>query len=469
MVDMIYTPLIITVITDKRRRISWKTNKKNLLQLAWNLLFKICANLILFLRNIIQSEDFISHYRQCKPQFTRTRKLPFHIVILFLLSLLRGSYQNELDRFFKALLRFDVAKRIVTKAALCKARMKLKYQAFIELNFRLIQFFMQHFCLKTWMGFRLVAIDGSTIRLPRTADIEKHFGQWKVRQGRPSPMARLSQLYDTLNHITIDAIISPKRIGERELAAQHIRHILPTDLILMDRGYPAWWLFALIISMCANFCARISSKWTIVQSFLQSGAKESIIYLPLTFTSMKQAHKLNLALTPLKLRLLRFEMDGKIQVLITSLIDTKMYPYEIFVDLYHKRWPVEEDYKIIKSRIELENFSGQSALSVYQDFHAKVFLKNLVSVLSSPINDALADITTEQVLDYKINFTQAISKTRDVLILLFNFSKSKLYQLIRDLQEVFMKTIEPIRPGRKYPRRRMASSRRHFLCYKPIS
>ena len=61
-------------------------------------------------------------------------------------------------------------------------------------------------------------------------------------------MARLSQLYDPLNKITVDAIISPKHIGERELAAQHFLNIMPTDLVLMDRGYPAWWLFALITS-----------------------------------------------------------------------------------------------------------------------------------------------------------------------------------------------------------------------------
>ncbi|MBW2602874.1 MAG: hypothetical protein JRE28_00980 [Deltaproteobacteria bacterium] len=76
---------------------------------------------------------------------------------------------------------------------------------------------------------------------------------------------------------------------------------------------------------------------------------------------------MGLDLRPLKMRLIRIENAGKIQVLITSLTDTKLYPYEVFADLYHKRWPVEEDYKIIKCRIEMENFSGQSALSVYQE------------------------------------------------------------------------------------------------------
>jgi len=469
-IDMVYYLLISKIIFHKERSIPCQKNVNYLLMLAQNLLSKICAKLIDFLKNIIISPEFIARHRQSDTDFTRTRKMPFHLLIVFLLNVLRGSYQDQLDRFFKILFRLDVANRVVSKAALTKARMKLKYQAFIELNHHLNSFFEKNFNPKTWFGFRLLIIDGSMIRLPRCEDIAKHFGVWKVRQGRPSPMARISQLYDTLNKITVDAIISPKHIGERELAAQHLLNIMPTDLVLLDRGYPAWWLFALITSLEANFCVRIScTKWKIVRSFFQSNAKESIILLPPPTTSIKTARQMGLDLRPLKMRLIRIENAGKTQVLITSLTDTKLYPYEVFAELYHKRWPVEEDYKIIKCRIEMENFSGQSALSVYQDFHAKVLLKNMVSVLAMPVNDILANSMTTRKYDYQINFTQAISKSKDVIALLFQQTTSKLIQLIESLQDIFLKTIEPIRPGRKYPRRHNVSCRKYFLNYKPIA
>ena len=92
------------------------------------------------------------------------------------MNFVRGSYQDELDRFFKALFRFDVAKHIVSKAALTKARLKLKYQTFVELNSYLIANFEKHFNLKTWNGIRLLTIDGSLIRLPHSEDIARHFG-----------------------------------------------------------------------------------------------------------------------------------------------------------------------------------------------------------------------------------------------------------------------------------------------------
>ena len=467
---MVYSLSISLAISKFERSTPCRNFIKNLSQLARNLLSKICAELFGFIKQIINSTDFIHRHRQTPTDFSRNRKLPAHTLIAFLLSFLRGSYQNELDRFFYTLSRSDTIKRVVSKAAFSKARMKLKYQAFIELNHKLNQFFENHFRLKTWRDFRLLAVDGSTVRLPHTEDIQNHFGVWGVRQGRPSPMARLSQLFDPLNKITVDAIISPKSQGERQLAANHLLHLMPNDLLLLDRGYPAWWLFALILSMDAQFCARISKKWKIVQSFLASGEKQRIVWLTIPNTSVKPAKDLGLDRQPLKLRLVRLGSEDKPVVLITSLIDTHKYPYELLSDLYHLRWPVEEDYKAAKCRIELENFSGKSASSVYQDFHAKVVMKNIVSILALPVNDMLAkDTNATRKYDYQVNFTHALATAKNLMPLLFQRSKRKIKLIIDSLFKLFDNTTEPIRPGRKYPRKHRVSSRKFYTNYKPIS
>ncbi|MDL1967867.1 MAG: hypothetical protein LWW97_04800 [Deltaproteobacteria bacterium] len=60
--------------------------------------------------------------------------------------------------------------------------------------------------------------------------------------------------------------------------------------------------------------------------------------------------------SPLRLRLVRIELEsGEVEALITSLTDLQTYPHDIFMNLYHKRWPVEEDYKMMKTRIEVGN------------------------------------------------------------------------------------------------------------------
>ena len=466
---MVYSLSIIITPYHYKRSIPCQENAKNQWLLARNLLFKICAELIIFIKKIILSPDFIERNRHSDKSFTRQRKLPFQVLIAFLLNFVRGSYQDELDKFFKAINRFDVAQRIVSKVALAKARMKLKFEAFIELNHHLVSYFDKHFQPITWHGFRLLAIDGSTTRLPHIKAVADHFGLWRVRKGKSSPMARVSQLFDVLNKITIDALIYPKSSGERELAAQHLLKAMPGDLILLDRGYPAWWLFSLILSKNAHFCARIScTKWKTVRKFFRSGLAEKVISLPVHTSSEAYCNEMGLSMKPLKLRLIRIQNKDQVQVLITSLTNKAEYPMDVFHDLYHHRWPVEEDYKTIKCRLELENFSGKSVLSVYQDFHAKVFTKNLIWIMAFPGNNALRQQHESKKYDYQINFTQALSKSKGVIGLLFHEAASKTLRLVAALQDIFQRTVEPIRPGRKYPRNHKASVRKFFPAYKPI-
>lgn len=95
-----------------------------------------------------------------------------------------------------------------------------------------------------------------------------------------------------------------------------------------------------------------------MQEFIKSGAKESIIHLEPSYVSKKESIEMGLDVNPLPLRLVRIELDtGEVKILITSLIDFDLYQHEIFMDLYHKRWPVEEDYKVMKTRVEVGNFS----------------------------------------------------------------------------------------------------------------
>ena len=462
---MVYLIAIINHLSLERRE-SCHCNLY-LLRPAQVLLSKTYANLIGFLKNILLSEDFIIRHRRSPRDFTRQRKLPFHVLIAFLFNFIRGSYQDELDAFFKALCRSEVAGRVVTKAALVKARMKLKYEAFVELNSHLTSFFYRHCNPETWHGFRILAIDGTTARLPRTEEIKKHFGVWNVRRGEASPMARISQLFDTINRITVDAVIGPKGIGERELAISHCACLSSKDLLLMDRGYPAWWLFALVLSSQAHFCARMSNtKWMVVRKFFRSGKREKIVSLSVPKTSLEMCRRLNLPTTPLVVRLVRIDNGNRTQILMTSLIDAQRYPSDLFCELYHKRWPVEEDYKIMKCRTHLENFSGLSVLSVQQDFHAMVFAKNLVTILAFQNRAPIAQATAHRKYDYKANLTQAISKSKHVVALMFLETESKALYLIEQLLKAFMYIIEPIRNNRRNPRNHKVSIRKHFTCYK---
>jgi hypothetical protein len=108
---------------------------------------------------------------------------------------------------------------------------------------------------------------------------------------------------------------------------------------------------------------------------------------------------------------------------------------------------------VIKSRIELENFSGKSTLSVYQDFHAKVLMKNIVSIFALSVNDMLAeDKIKGQKYDYRVNFTHSLETSKDLIPLHFQRSKTNIKLIIEALFELLRRTFERISLGRRYPR-----------------
>jgi len=435
------------------------------MNLAQTLLCNQCANLLQYLKEIIFSQNFLLNYRQSPNDFIRNRILSFPYIILYFCNFIKSCYQTELNKFFNIFSSGNVAIQKVSKSALCKARKKVKYEAFIALNSHAVNYFYDNFTPLTWNGFFLRVVDGSTVQLPNEPDIANHFGVWNPRQGGPCAMARISQLFDPLNKITIDAIISPKSYGERKLAAQHFTQLTHRDLVLLDRGYPAFWLFKIILSKEANFCCRIStSRWHIVRDFLDTKNKEQIILLHPPVTAKEACQEHNLDLKPITVRLIRIELEsGETEVLITSLTDTETYPMEIFAELYSSRWPIEEDYKVIKRRIEIENFSGKSVLSVYQDFHARVFSKNITAILSGAAQKA----EKLEKRNRRVNFTQALSSMRDTIVRLLYCSSELVKDMLQDLFSTFLSATEPIRPGRRFPRNHKIK-KKFYINYKPI-
>ena len=423
----------------------------------------LCAGLLTVLKQRLTAPDFLERHRRSPKDFTRQRCLPFVVVLLFLLNLVKRALQDELDEFFKLDRGAAVSARVVTKSAFSQARQKLKAGAFVELNGVQVDYFYRHFAYQTWHGLRLRAVDGSTAQLPDTPDIVAHFGLWGA-----VPLARVSQMFDPLNKITLDALIGTKALGEREYAARHFALIGAGDLVLLDRGYPAFWLFVLILSRDAHFCARVSvGVWNVVDQFVASGLPEQIVELSPCPTAQQECLARQLPPQPITVRLLRIELDsGEIEVLITSLLAQTRYPYAVFKDLYHQRWPVEEDYKVIKLRIEVENWSGKSTLSIYQDFHAKVFTANLTAILAHPAQTQVASQSQAKQYTYQVNFAHLLSKMKDTVVLLLR--GLQVENILSSLWYIMLHTVEPIRPGRKYPRNKTGRVRRFAMAYKPL-
>jgi len=396
------------------------------------------------------SEEFAAPARMHASDFTRQRALPLPHLVAMLLNLRKGSIGDELDRFFEVLHEQPLADS-VTPSAFCQARMKFNPRALMGLNEPLLEGFERHFSPRLWHGLRLLAVDGSTARLPNTADVIATFGA--APEGASVPLARFSRLYDVLNDLVIEADIESRHVGERVLAGEHLAATRDNDLLLYDRGYPAFWLFALHRQEQRHFCARMALNFSgEVTDFLASGKKSDVVLFSPGAEAHKQCQLYGLACEPIALRLIRVSLKGgETEVLATSLLDEKAYPMGWFKRLYHLRWGVEEGYKREKCRIEIENFSGLSAQVVQQDFYAKIFVLNLAAILSWVAQAIAERVYKARKRAYRVNFTNALSKMKDNVIRLFIFDSPT--QLLTSLALAMAASVEAVRPDRSYPRK----------------
>jgi hypothetical protein len=79
---------------------------------------------------------------------------------------------------------------------------------------KLASFFYHRFPCRTWKGFRVLAIDGSTIKIARTKDCADHFGPCNPVKGEECPLARISTPVDTINGNVVEAA-SPLVLDDR--------------------------------------------------------------------------------------------------------------------------------------------------------------------------------------------------------------------------------------------------------------
>ena len=370
----------------------------------------------------------------------------------------KSSIQRELDRFYKDVSQSDFNIRKVTKGAFTQARAKLNPWAFTRLNEVAVNTFYDEAEYYVWHNMRLLAVDGTRMVLPNHPSVAEEFGVHKFGPKADSvrSLAMGSLLYDPLNLLTIDSQIAPYASSERDLLMKHLDKVNAGDMLLLDRGYPCFWLLFMLKARGVEFCVRLKDNWWLkVKDFTDSTDKERIV----TFTLPKKdraklkdyPHMQDAEIT---CRLIKVELEnGEKEILCTSLTDSETYLYSDFEQLYHYRWNEEEAYKLLKSRIEIENFSGKTARAVKQDFHAKVFLMTLCAAYAHPIEEkVIAEYKADKDRKHaqKINRTNALATTIDILVPAFVRKKYK--ESLEAFDDLVRQTREIVRPGRSNPR-----------------
>ena len=371
---------------------------------------KVTCKVLENLTTQIYEENFIDRNRLSVKSFTRDRVFNFSDLIVFLLQKDNGSYQKEINSYFDSL---GISPALFpSSSALCQARSKLSPDAFIELNRKSVKDFYSDSTYRKWKGYRILAVDGSTLQLPKHSTIEAEFGvhMFGPKADSPKSLARISYLYDVLNGLVLDSRIGSFSTSETDMAWEHLEHVSKNDVILFDRYYPSYQLIFSLKFMGVNFCFRMKSDWwTVVREFTSGKSNDEIVSLKIPSKYMKWAEENGIPQT-VRVRLIRKKnKNGEVEVFCTSLLNEEKYKRTEVLKLYKERWNIEEGYKLIKSRLEVEDFSGTRSIVVKQDFYIKTLLLTINAIMCQKINSS-KNKSSGRVIN--INKTLGLSTTK---------------------------------------------------------
>ena len=154
--------------------------------------------------------------------------------------------------------------------------------------------------------------------------------------------------------------------------------------------------------------------------------------------------------------------QGKVRVLMTSLIDAERFPAAAFASLYHRRWRIEDAFKRIKHRLNLEHTSGLSWLAVRQDFGAKAVCDNLAALAAW----CAAERHLEPDTHWRINRIQAFTVLRRVLPRALVTATVSTRLLAEVLAQIAL-NLQKFVPDRQRPRPHRDKPHK-FHAYKPM-
>ena len=157
------------------------------------------------------------------------------------------------------------------------------------------------------------------------------------------------------------SIIAPYATDERELAKKHMARLielgLKGSLLLLDRWYPSREFIAHTLNAGFFFVMRVREKWNLAVDGVKTQGWVTLTHEGFTCC----------------VRVLKIVLPGGETESLLANLNQKQLPIRNAAELYFKRWGIETACDMLKSRLQLEDFSGRTATSVCQDFYATVF------------------------------------------------------------------------------------------------
>lgn len=393
--------------------------------------------------------------------FSRNRKLSMEQLIKLLLTMTGGTIAREL---------YDAGINMAV-SSFVESRKQLGYLAFCQILEKL-----NSMCAETdtttIKGFRLWAIDGSTVPLPRNKESKNYYTSEASTRGYNN--IHVNICYDILNQTVIDVAMGEgdSRRSHNEQGALfslvYKRKIHQPTILLLDRGYEGYNTLNHLSNIPNLFYVmRVKDdglrpvrelpknqevdktlEWVISTRQTKFSKEQGDIFIP-TGSVKGKTNSPNTRITrwdfvvgdiyryPMKCRVARFMLDtGKYETLLTNLTEGDFSTSDL-KGLYAMRWKIETNIRFWKYAVGALNLHSRTDELILQEIYAHFVIENFS-------NRILREIELPQKPGNKYRYE--VDRTMGIYLCKKFFREPDFTgeKLIQDIRRF----IQPIRPNR---------------------
>jgi hypothetical protein len=258
-----------------------------------------------------------------------------------------------------------------------------------------------------WKGHRTFHIDGSTVSMPDTPELQKAFGQPAgPKPGCGFPVAHLLVLFSAANGLLLDAFMSPLRTGDMAQAAEAQVHLSPGDILIGDDTFGGYAHLAMaikngihglfpsqhlrIVDFTKGRPHTVAGKNAVAgmprSRWIKSlGKEDQLVEMFKPKERPKYMSKEDYAALPdsivvreIRRTVQRPGIGKKTLTMTTTLIDSKTYSAADLLELRLRRWDVETNLRHLKITMNMDVLHCMNEEGVRKELAVFAVVYNLV-------------------------------------------------------------------------------------------
>ena len=323
-----------------------------------------------------------------------------------------------------------------------------------------------------WQGRHVKIVDGTTLSMPDTAANQLQWPQPRSQKpGCGFPLLKLTGLFSLASGALLQSAESSRRTHELVLARQFWPCLETGDVLLSDRGFCAYQDLSTLAARAVDCVMRLhQARSADFRRGKRLGPNDRLVVWTKPAQRPKKCTPEEYAAMPktLTLRLLRFQVQApgfrtKEVILVTTLLDPKLYPASALAELYFQRWTVELHFREIKTLLGMDVLRCKSPAMILKEVAMQRIAYNLVRALMQRAaithHIALSRISFKGTLDSLHHYADTIQACA---------GKPRCQaRLLKELLAIIAQDLLPLRPWRSEPRARKRRPKNYHLLTKP--